>query len=100
MALFHNDAADRAVYFANAAIDALIGIDDVDVAFRDAVDGAVGFARTTGDASVKNFSGHENSPFLLSWTISNIFYKKPASLSIHFSKFQPHCSCITASSLI
>ena len=56
--LFSNDAIDWAIYFANSTVDALIRIDDIDIAFCDAIYRAIRFAIPTSDTSIENFSWH------------------------------------------
>ena len=56
--LFGDDAINRAIGLTNAAIDALVGIDDINGSFGDAVDRTVGFAGTASDTSIQNFSWH------------------------------------------
>jgi len=59
--LFSDDAIDRAVYFTNATIDALIWINYINCAFGNAVNWAVSFASSASDTGIENFSWHGNS---------------------------------------
>ncbi len=56
--LFCNNAVNRAIGFANAAVDALFRIDHVDVTGGDAVNRAVFFAGAAGDTCVQDSSWH------------------------------------------
>lgn len=57
-ALFRNDRLAGANACAGAAVDALVGIDNVDVAGRNGLDGAFADAGAAGNARISDFVSH------------------------------------------
>lgn len=55
-----DDCVAGANFCARAALDASVGIDVVDVAFRDSVNGANGLASATSHARVGDYVSHDS----------------------------------------
>jgi len=71
--LFGDDGVNRTIRLAYSTIDALIGIDDVDITFGDAINRTIRFAGTASDAGIQNFSWHRQ-PSLFDKDLTSTFY--------------------------